>query len=382
MSNKEENEIYKMLIEFNSEDIAKELFDCIYQYMATTYEKDNITLKNLCFIQPKILCKIMNEKKLLYEPMVISIIQYKSKYSIDFGFPATKYQEALTTYMRYSTNQKHISKIKRNEIVKEDYTDIFSFYSNNPNWEQVSEEQETMFVKKIKNKKFGKLTAKYPYKRIDIADPSIYWLCKCDCGSWMMLQKADLKHIHSCGCDSKENYVGQRHEHLECIEQTRTISKNGAKSFKLKVRCDCGNEKIMSVGKFKNSIYCGRWCGLADWSKDNGKRLKGLFYDDTNIAKLGKSNPNCNSSTGYLGVGENKKVGTYFAYISFKKKREHLGTYSTPEIAMRVRKEAQKILQGNCIDELRQDEFVQNNKYLMRLIERAEEKLKGLSQNV
>lgn len=372
------NEIYNFLVSVNEPQMAQDLSGTVIKYLLKQFPNKEPSMQDVLFIQPKKLCKIMNEKKLLYEPMVVSIMQYKTINNTDSGFTYKQYERALEIYKGYLSNQQHISKIKRREVVKEDYIDIYEYYTNNPNYELVTEKTTTSFVKKNLNTRIGKLVLKHPYRRTDINDASIYWLCQCDCGSWVMLQKADLKHIKSCGCDNMENYIGQRHEHLECIDQVKTITKNGHKTIKLKVKCDCGNEKIMSIHQFKNAIYCGRWCGIADWSANNGEHLKRLFKNKTNISKIGRTEANKNSTTGYAGVTYLKKIDKYMSYIVFQGERETLGFYNLPESAYQARLKAQRILQQDCLEELEKDEEVLKNKYLLRLLNKVKEKIKNM----
>lgn len=54
----------------------------------------------------------------------------------------------------------------------------------------------------IEGQKFGKLTA---IKRVEKPDRSkgdrcVYWLCKCDCGSFIITQAKYLKSGHTCSC--------------------------------------------------------------------------------------------------------------------------------------------------------------------------------------
>ena len=49
------------------------------------------------------------------------------------------------------------------------------------------------------------------------------------------------------------------------------------------------------------------------------------------------------------------------------------------QTAYKVRLTAQKLLQGECIAELEKDEFVQKNKYLMKILRRVKAKLNSIN---
>lgn len=387
-SDRGSNEIYKMLLDFNDEEMANKLYETIAVYLLFNYGDENVDLHHLLCIMPKKLCKVMNEKELLYEQMVMSIMLYKNNNNIQTGFNFAQYQKALDTYMAYDTNKKHVSKLKKKEqrTTIEDFKDeksctIADVISNIRRQKDIEiAELDNDFVKPHLNKRYGHLVAKIPYRKNYVADPSIYWLCECDCGQFVSYRAASLKHKKSCcNCSNMDNYIGQKHDSLECIDQRNIIKPNGKSNTQLKVKCECGSIKIMSIQRFKESKCCGHWCPMFaekyhDMEKSS-QTFKRLFQKGTNVAKIGRTETNKNSTTGYLGVYYHAKTDKYLSYITFRGKRENLGFYNLPETAYKVRLSAQKIVQMQFIEELEKDEFIQNNKYLKRLLEKVKAKL-------
>ncbi|WP_304393421.1 hypothetical protein [uncultured Clostridium sp.] len=386
--NTEDNEIRKMLLEFNNEDLANKMFETIYIYMLFHFGEDNITLHNLFCIMPNKLCKIMNKDELLYEPMVTSIMMYKVKNGIETGFRATQYEKALETYLTYATNKKHVGKIKRKEhqATIEDFkeeksatiTDVVCNLVSSKDVELV--DINNMYAREHANERNGKLVAKIPYRKNYVDDASIYWICECDCGQFVSYRAASLKNHTSCKmCENMKSHIGEKHGSLECIDQKITIKDNGKAKVELKVKCECGSIRIMTVGKFLSAKCCGHYCPMFsekyhDMEKSS-TNFKNLFRNGTNVAKLGNTKTNRNNTTGYLGVYYQSKLDKYMAYITFRGKTENLGFYNLPEVAYKVRLSAQKIAHEQCIEELEKDEFIQNNKYLKRLLEKVKKKV-------
>ena len=107
-----------------------------------------------------------------------------------------------------------------------------------------------------------------------------------------------------------------------------------------------------------------------------------MFFNDTNVGKLGRTDSNSNSSTGYLGVTFVQSTGKYLAYITFQHKQEMLGTYNTPEEAYKVRLAAQNMLHTQFLQELDENEFVQHNKFLVRLLDKVKNAVQNNIENM
>ena len=259
-----------------------------------------------------------------------------------------------------------------------DYIDSFEYFMSSDKWELLLKMPSNVWINDLKNERNGKLTARLPFKNNDIKDKSIYWLCECDCGNFIMLRGNRFKKINSCGCDKKENYIGQRNNHLICKGQKISKIKDGNQVFRLEVECDCGKTIYISPQRFLNSKCCGRNCPYIlpdETKKQNGQRFKDYFFKDTNISKIGRKEPNRNSKTGYLGVFYVPSTNKYSAIITFQGKTENLGTYNTPELAYQVRLSAQNMLQTKFLKDLQEDEFIKNNQHLKKLLIKVKSKL-------
>lgn len=264
-----------------------------------------------------------------------------------------------------------------------DYSTL-DYFLNSPDWQMLMELPVGVWVNDLKNQRNGKLVAYFPFKNNAIKDPSIYWLCKCDCGSFIMLRGNKFKELTHCGCEDNKDYVGSSHDHLTCTAQHTSVTDTGFRTFKLTVKCDCGKTKTMTPAKFENAKCCGLQCPLRvpdDTKQKNGKRIQKYFFNGTNVSKIGRKDVNKNNTTGYLGVSYNSSNGKYLAYITFQGKREDLGYYDDPEIAYKVRIAAQDILQAQFIQELNDFEFIKNNKHLSELLNKVKLKLKGEKKN-
>lgn len=395
--NGKRNDLYAMLLKFNDELKSQQIFETLYPYMVDVFGENGITAKNLCLIQPKVLVKELNKKALLYEIVVQTILQFKlTCEDTNYGFNIIAYQKALDTYLAYDCNRKHYNKLKQkeNSIVCEEFSMIelptpemvLQQYQKKYKIEIIEKgKNDTQFMHSYYNERNGKLVALIPFRNLTIKDLSVYWLCKCDCGGYVILRADRFKKTTCCrGCREDNldniNYIGTRNNSLEVIDQRCVINMSGARTLELKVKCDCGSIKIMTVNKFFNSKYCGRQCNILAEMYSNlqvgeNNSLHKLFKNGTNISKLGRTSTNRNNTTGYLGVSYIKSMDKYLSYITFQGKTENLGLYSLPVEAAKVRLKAQDILQRDFVADLIKDEFILNNKYLVKLLSKVMNKI-------
>lgn len=112
----------------------------------------------------------------------------------------------------------------------------------------------------------------------------------------------------------------------------------------------CGSETEIPLQRLKQGganqcAECNRK-NLADGREINQK----AFVGGTLITAIdGRRKPNKNSSTGYNGVSYVIKSGMYRAYINFRRKQYHLGSYAKIEDAIAARKEAEKNIYGDFL---------------------------------
>ena len=134
-------------------------------------------------------------------------------------------------------------------------------------------------VTDLRGRRFGRLTAEYPTERRDHKG-SVYWHCRCDCGGETEATEDGLVFGNnlSCGCLKREN------------------------------------QKRVSQQLHRIDGTCVEWLEKRKSRKDN--------------------------TSGFRGVCRMKN-GRYRVTIGFKGDRFYLGTYSTMEEAVQVRKEAE-----------------------------------------
>ncbi len=105
-------------------------------------------------------------------------------------------------------------------------------------------------VKDLTGLRFGKLTV------IELADykkgNGAFWICKCDCENENIIHGVRLINgsIKSCGCCKVIDLTGQRFGRWTVIERAG-VNKNG--KYLWKIKCDCGNEKVISTGDLQSN---------------------------------------------------------------------------------------------------------------------------------
>lgn len=153
----------------------------------------------------------------------------------------------------------------------------------------------------IKDKRFGKLVAKYPTDKRDKNTGSIIWMCQCDCGNTVEVAEHNLVNLRvlSCGCLKNANSIKQG---KELAEETRFICVDGT----------------------------------------NVRNL---------TAKIAKNN-----TSGYKGVTWDKNRRKWVAQIVFQGKNYYLGRYDKKEDAAEARRTAEDKLFVNFL------EWYNNNK--------------------
>lgn len=407
-NNWEDNELYQLLVSFvETPEKAKEMFYCILPYMETQYGKDNITIKNLLFIQPSTLYKqTIKDTISYYKDFVNIIFMYKAQTGDESGFRIKVYEDIYNTNVQYenaiaqkqlvkeqhrvlAAKKKLEKKKKKTAIIKKEDFDktltitrqnIINYIKQQYDITMLSKKDilSSYSAKNLFNYRYGSLVYDNPFIINNIKDPSIYWIGMCDCGNFRITQAGRITDYKSCSkCTNPEHlYIGERSGHLECIDQQYVLTGKHSLKLLIKCRCDCGSEIVLNPKQLYQKTNCGKTCKYYIKRKkeigiSNGKNFKSVFYNDTNVGKIGRVASNANSSTGYLGVTFIPKTGKYMAYITFQHKTEQLGTYSTAEMAYKVRVSAQNMLHMKFLSELDDDEFVQNNKHLVKLLNKV-----------
>lgn len=404
----ENNELYKY-IKSHIEDLDKvdNIFNCLLPNMIKDFGEDNISMNKVIFIMPGKLYQYSIYDGVSYYPDIVQLICiYKVENACDDGFPMKKYEDLFNLNVQYSNavSQKRLvreqhkalriqkklksEQFRKSETRNEDYDEDLKINLDNIKKYLIKQYKDITFLKPneistnakdLHNYRIGSLVYNNPFRINSIKDESIYWIGLCDCGNYRVTQGGRINDYNCCErCSKPEHiYIGERYGHLECIDQQYLLHGKHSTTLKLKCKCDCGSVIILSPGDFNPiRVNCGRKCKYSierriEINKENGNHFNPMFYKDTNVGKLGRKSVNSNNSSGYLGVTFIESTGRYLAYITFQKKTEMLGTYKTPEEAYKVRLAAQNMLHAQFLQELDENDFVKNNKYLLRLLNKV-----------
>ena len=211
--------------------------------------------------------------------------------------------------------------------------------------------------KNITGQRFGRLTAEQYL--FDNRRKQACWLFRCDCGNTKVLPVNSVRsnNIRSCGCLRAEK---TRQIHLTDISRKRfgrltavrpTEKRDSSGSVIWECQCDCGNTCLASVAVLKrgNVRSCG--CYYHD-SRSQCDQYRKDKIDDTNLSKLVSSKElRADNRSGSTGVYYLERLGKWEAYISFRKKRYHLGVFSSKDDAVKARSRAEETLHDPMIME-------------------------------
>lgn len=201
--------------------------------------------------------------------------------------------------------------------------------------------------KDLTGQRFGMLIVREPTdKRAD--EGSVVWFCDCDCGNTAEVSARRLvkKKARSCGClfaPKIKDYIGKHFGRLEVIEYAGKIRKTTEKSAVTitywKCRCECGNEVVVGQPELQNGDTQSCGCLI----KDKAKKAWGVVENTSvSILESVRESPRKDNKSGYTGVFQSKN-GRWEAYITFKKKRYHLGRYADKEDAIKARKRGEEM---------------------------------------
>lgn len=185
------------------------------------------------------------------------------------------------------------------------------------------------------------------------------WLFQCDCGKRKKLPVANVKfaNVRSCGCKAtahitnlkKQDITGETFDRLTAIRPTDERADNGSVVWEF--ACSCGNTTKMSVYRFHSHRVHS--CGCL--YRESRAMVNGLRRDIVNESSLSlivytKKRSTANQS-GHPGVWYNKRSARWEAYINFRKKRYHLGSFKEKEEAVSARQSAEKKLHDPVVIE-------------------------------
>lgn len=206
-------------------------------------------------------------------------------------------------------------------------------------------------IKDLSGQVFGHLTVIAPTDQRKRG--SVVWTCRCQCGKEIDVAARFLTSgaKKSCGCCRREQYeikdlTGQVFGRLTAIAPTE---KRKRRYVVWKCKCQCGNEVEVESGLLTsgNIKSCGCW-------RQEQIVTANRYIDGTSLTHtLSAREKSKSAKSGYVGVVEAR--GKWQAYIYYKKKRYHLGTFDTLEEAVNARRIA--------YERVRQDALALERKY-------------------
>lgn len=119
----------------------------------------------------------------------------------------------------------------------------------------------------ITGQRFGKLTAIRKEKKNKHG--TYFWLCKCDCGNEKVATIGNLRsgQVKSCGCILAEDLTGKRFERLVPIKQ---VGRSASRGVIWECKCDCGNIVTVKAQSLKSGETKSCGCFNRDKSTKHG----------------------------------------------------------------------------------------------------------------
>lgn len=172
-----------------------------------------------------------------------------------------------------------------------------------------------------------------------------WWICRCSCGNIIEVPGSLLvtgRKTH-CGCKSDPKYysVDIRNRKFYRLTAKYPLSERDSKGGVVwHCVCDCGNEVDISYNVLMYSDI--RSCGC--WKRERESHLGDLLtrINGTSIDMIKSKKLPADNTSGVKGVYNQK--GKWIAKIVFQQKQYHLGKYDTIEEAAEARHEAEVVL--------------------------------------
>ena len=152
--------------------------------------------------------------------------------------------------------------------------------------------------------------------------------------------------------DKKDYYLKKAEKYINKNKGDLTIKSiigmkeyNGVCQTFVRCECICGK----TVDAPLSQILAGNWNSCGHNKIKNLEKSKKAHVEGTYLYAIdGRKSIQSNNSTGYIGIS--KRNGKYRAYINFKKKQYHLGTYENIDDAIEARNIAEKKIYGSFLD--------------------------------
>lgn len=140
-------------------------------------------------------------------------------------------------------------------------------------------------AKDLSQTKYGRLLPLFRVKGDFVYNTGAFWLCKCDCGNYIVEPATELNYgkIRSCGCFKKEylsltkseKLEGQRFNKLLVIE---AAGSNNSQKRLWKCLCDCGNTVYANTGDLKNGHI--QSCGCLHGKSLGEQRIEQILKEN------------------------------------------------------------------------------------------------------
>ena len=184
----------------------------------------------------------------------------------------------------------------------------------------------------------------------------VVWECRCDCGNTAYVTSAHLANgnTKSCGCartgTNLLDLTGQRFGRLTVLRRT---DRHMGHSVIWECRCDCGNTACVASTNLRKGYTksCGCLSSEVHQTSIHPAREKREldFIDGTDVKGLMQP-PDKRNTSGTVGVSYDRSVRLWKAEITFKGRNYYLGSSREKEVAVAIRKEAEKQTHGKFLE--------------------------------
>ena len=201
----------------------------------------------------------------------------------------------------------------------------------------------------LTGKTFGRLTV---LRRAENRNGRVCWLCRCECGALHTAAAHELKagKVTSCGCGRKSeracmvDLTGERFGRLTALYATPRRDSKG--SVYWHCRCDCGSELDVTEDSLVHGSYRSCGCRKRELQREIAGRLHRI--DDTCVEWLEKRKHRSDNTSGFRGVYPTR-AGGYKVMIGFKKQRFYVGSFRTFPAAVDARLEAEQTIHDGFV---------------------------------
>lgn len=196
----------------------------------------------------------------------------------------------------------------------------------------------------LEGKRFGKL-----YVKSYIGNGKYHCLCDCQKECDVFATNLTSNHTTSCGCKKTTLDLGGRtFGYLKVIKRTEGKLRGKRKVAMWECVCmRCGKKKSV----YADCLLSGKTtsCGCLAEERDMPQKIKDSYINGTQVSKI-LSKPTKSNKTGVVGVNWDKSRNKWQASIRFQGRKYNLGRFEDFEVAVKIRKEAEKQIFGEFLD--------------------------------